>query len=99
MNSGGQTEEAETAYQILSYLYANPDAQDTLEGIVEWWLFDQKITQQTERVKNALAQLAARGLIVTRMGTDSQVHYGINRNKLDEIETLLRHSPRDADSS
>jgi hypothetical protein len=94
LNSGGQSNQAETAYEILSYLHANPDAQDTLEGIVEWWLLDQKILQQTERVKTALAQLAARGLIVARMGTDSRVHYGINRSKLEKIESLLRNWPQ-----
>ena len=94
MNSGGQSDEAETAYQILSYLHTNPDAQDTLEGIVEWWLLDQKIRQQTERVKKALAQLTERGLITARMGTDARVHYGINRNKWEEIESLLRDWPR-----
>lgn len=98
MNSGGQSEEADTAYQILSYLHANPDAQDTLEGIVEWWLLDQKIRQQTECVKTALAHLYARGLIVARMGTDSRVHYGINRSKLEEIESLLGTGPRGPDS-
>lgn len=98
LNSGGQSDEAETAYQILSYLHANPDAQDTLEGIVEWWLLDQKIRQQTECVKTALAHLTTRGLIVARMGTDSRVHYGINRSKLEEIESLLRNWPRGPDS-
>lgn len=94
MNSGGQTtDEPDTDYQILAYLHANPEAQDTLEGIVEWWLLDQKISRQTERVKQALAQLIERGLIVTRIGTDSRVHYGIDRNRRDEIESCLKNWP------
>lgn len=95
MNSGGQTtDEPDTDYQILAYLHANPEAQDTLEGIVEWWLLDQKISRQTERVKQALAELTERGLIVARIGTDSRVHYGIERNKLEEIESVLKNWPR-----
>lgn len=95
MNSGGQTtDEPDTDYQILAYLHANPEAQDTLEGIVEWWLLDQKISRQTERVKQALAELIERGLIVARIGTDSRVHYGIERNKLEEIESVLKNWPR-----
>jgi plasmid stabilization system protein ParE len=95
LNSGGdKAGEADMAYQILAYLHANPDAQDTLEGIIEWWLLDQNIKRQSERVKQALAQLIERGLIVARMGTDSRVHYGIDRSKRDEIESLLKHWPQ-----
>ena len=93
---GHTTDETDTSYQILAYLHANPDAQDTLEGIVEWWLLDQNIRRQTERVKQALADLTARGLITARMGTDSQVHYGIDRNKRAEIEAVLKSWPRTA---
>ena len=95
LNSGGdKAGEVDMAHQILAYLHANPDAQDTLEGIIEWWLLDQNIKRQSERVKQALAQLTERGLIVARMGTDSRVHYGIDRSKRDEIESLLKHWPQ-----
>jgi len=95
LNSGGdKAGEVDMAHQILAYLHANPDAQDTLEGIIEWWLLDQNIKRQSEAVKQALVQLTARGLVVARMGTDSRVHYGIDRSKRDEIESLLKHSPQ-----
>src|SRR5918911_1556857 len=29
------------AYNILAYLAENPDAQDTMEGIIGWWLSGQ----------------------------------------------------------
>lgn len=89
MNSGGQTDDPDVAYHILAYLHANPEAQDTVEGIVEWWLLDQKIRHQTERVKQALAELTARGFVVAKTGTDSRVFYGIDRSRREEIEALL----------
>jgi hypothetical protein len=96
LNPGEQsTEESEIAYHILAYLHANPDAQDTLEGIVEWWLLEQKIRRQTESVKRALADLTERGLIVSKLGTDSRVHYSIERRKQEEIESLLKSWPGD----
>jgi hypothetical protein len=27
-------------YEILEYLLRNPDAGNTIEGIVEWWLLE-----------------------------------------------------------
>ena len=73
LNSGGQTRNVpDTACRILAYLQANPDAQDTLEGIVEWWLLDQRIRDETDRVKEALAYLTKQGLVTARIGTDSR---------------------------
>lgn len=77
-NSSEQdTDVTETAYQILAYLRDNPDAQDTLEGIIEWWLLDRRIRDQTSRVKQALAYLSAQGLVVARTGTDSRTRYAV----------------------
>lgn len=95
MNSGEQTtNDPEVAYHILAYLHANPDAQDTVEGIVEWWLLDQKIRQQTERVKQALTELTARGFVVAKTSTDSRVLYGIDRSRQEEIESFLKNWPK-----
>jgi hypothetical protein len=95
MSPGGRpTDEFDAAYEILAYLHAHPDAQDTLEGIVEWWLLHQKIKHQTERVEQALAALIERGLIRARAGTDSRVHYRIERDRWQEIELLLKNWSR-----
>ena len=79
------------AYQILAYLRDNPEAQDTFEGIVEWWLLERRIKDQTERVKEAVAYLIAQGLLTTRVGKDSNIHYAVERSRLTEIEQLLKN--------
>ncbi len=43
-------------YDILGYLAEHPGAQDTLEGIIEWWLLEQEIKRQTGKVKEALTE-------------------------------------------
>jgi hypothetical protein len=55
-------------YAILSYLSDHPQAQDTMEGIVEWWLLEQRIKRATTQVKSTLAQLVAEGLVTAREG-------------------------------
>lgn len=95
MNSGGQSSEAsDTAYQILAYLHANPEAQDTLEGIVEWWLLERRIKNQTAKVNEALDFLVAGGLISARTGKDGRTHYTVERGRREEIETLLKNWTR-----
>lgn len=77
------------ARAILEYLHKNPNAQDTLAGITEWWLPKQQITTQVATVKDALALLLAHELILEVRGKDSQSHYSLNERKWAQIETLL----------
>jgi hypothetical protein len=77
-------------YQILTYLAEHPEAQDTLEGIVEWWLLERQIKFQTARVKEALSELVVKGLILEKKGPDSQTHYRINQKKYEEIKKLVK---------
>lgn len=77
------------ARAILQYLRKNPNAQDTVAGIAEWWLPKQQITTQVSTVKDALALLLTQGLILEVRGKDSQSHYNINDRKWAQIETLL----------
>lgn len=80
---------SEVALEILAYLADNPTAQDTLVGIIKWWLLEQQIRTQTFVVQEALAELIARDLIEGRRGRDSHVHYRINASKLREVLDLL----------
>ena len=75
--------------EILAYLIDHPNARDTLEGIVEWWLLEQQIKFQTARVKDALSDLVARGLILEKKGSNSHFHYRVNQSKYEEIQELF----------
>ena len=64
------TDKSQIGNKILAYLVENPKAQDTLEGIVEWWLLEREIKFETARVREALADLVARGLILETKGIE-----------------------------
>jgi Fe2+ or Zn2+ uptake regulation protein len=82
------------ANEILGYLMRHPDANDTVKGIVEWWLLEQRIEQSVAQVTAALAELAASGLILANQGADGQVHYRVNRNKQADIMKRLKEASR-----
>ena len=84
------TDKSQIDNEILAYLTDHPKAQDTLEGIVEWWLLERQIKFQTARVKEALSELVANGLILEKKGPDSQTHYRINQKKYEEIKKLVK---------
>jgi hypothetical protein len=80
--------------EILAYLVEHPEAQDTLEGIVEWWLLEREIKFQTARVKEALSELVSKGWILEHKGLNSQTHYRINQSKYKEIQELFKQKDR-----
>ena len=84
------TDKSQLGNKILAYLVDHPKAQDTLEGIVEWWLLEQKITYETARVQEALAELVAQKMILEKKGPDSKTHYRINQKKYEEIKELVK---------
>ncbi len=79
------------ARDVLAYLTAHPDARDTIEGIIRWWIPEQKIKTHITTLKNVIAELVAKGLILESHGHDSRIHYRINRQKIEEIEDFFQN--------
>jgi hypothetical protein len=89
-----QSEKMKIAREILAYLAEHPCAQDTLEGIVEWWLLDQAIRNWTKNVRDVLMELVAEGLVIERKGRDGRTHYRVNGRKRRAIRELLDLRPK-----
>lgn len=64
--------------QILQYPSAHPDAKDTVEGILKWWLPSFPSESDKEQVQEALDALAAKGWLVKRVLPSSQEPYSFN---------------------
>jgi hypothetical protein len=65
--------------EILEYLRKHPEASDTLEGITEWWLLNQRIHDEVIKVKEAVSSLVEGGWLVEIKGSDSRVRYRYKR--------------------
>lgn len=83
-------DKSQIAHAILAYLRDHPEARDTVDGIAQWWLLDQKIKCQIEMVKETLTELTEKGFLIEQEGRDSQIHYRINQVRLGEIRSLLK---------
>jgi len=81
------------AREILVYLTEHPDAQDTVEGIVEWWMLEREIKHWSQDVQKALAELVALDVVLERKESDGHIHYRINKRKQREIRALLAQQP------
>ena len=80
---------SETAFEVLAYAVERPEAQDTLEGIVEWWLLEHYIARQTRLVHAAVGELVARGFLELKVGADGRERYHLNRERLAEARSLI----------
>ena len=77
------------AVDILSYLAKNPEAEDTLEGIVDWWLLQQEIERKVASVKKVLDELVREELILEIQSSDNNRHYRINAEKYNQIMKFI----------
>ncbi len=84
------------ALQILAYLSTHRDSQDTVEGIAEWWLLEQRIRHVITEVKNALAELVAHGLVLERTARDGRVRYRLNPRKRKAVAHHLEERSSEA---
>jgi hypothetical protein len=61
--------------QILRYLREHPEACDTLEGVVRWWVMAQQINESVELVREALKELEMEGAIREEQAADGRTLY------------------------
>jgi hypothetical protein len=83
-------DKAQISHEILAYLSKHPDAKDTLEGVVEWWLLEQQITRRTADVREAISELVNRGLLIQSKSKGAPTFFRINKRRADEISDLLK---------
>jgi hypothetical protein len=67
------------ARQILRYLRDHPEAQDTLEGIIVWWVSERAIKHWLPEVRSSLATLVAQGYVAKQTGPGRRTFYRLNR--------------------
>jgi hypothetical protein len=51
----------EVAAEIRAYLDAHPDAADTLDGIVQWWIVHDRFMRGIQATGRAVERLVAEG--------------------------------------
>ncbi len=75
------------AREILSYLVEHPEAKDTVEGIMKWWLSKADTEREKGEVQEAIDFLISKGWMAEREITPKV--YGVERERLREIKEFL----------
>src|SRR5437016_12002468 len=74
------------APEILDYLARQPDAQDTIDGILHWWVLDAYIRKWAPKIAETVAQLVDRGFLEQRSSADGQVFYRVSARHLSTLQ-------------
>ena len=75
--------------EILCYLIEHPDAKDTIDGILRWWLRKGDVELRKEEVQRAIDELISKRWVVMRETTPSQAVYSVDKQQLPEIRAFL----------
>lgn len=74
-----QTKVAIVADEIARYLQRSKgNTSETLEGILEWWIPQQRILEERYWVERAITQLCDKGVLFMRNNLDGSVIYSTN---------------------
>jgi hypothetical protein len=82
--------------ELLNYCIEHPDAKDTVEGILSWWFRAGAARWRVDEVKTVLDELTAMGWLSSRSIRQTEVIYGLNKDKAPEIVKFLRRFAADA---
>jgi len=78
--------------EVLSYLVRHPEAQDTVEGIAEWWLLDQRIAEVVGDLESVLRDLVRQEFLLASKCKEGRLYYRLNRKKEREARSHLQES-------
>jgi len=67
------------AKEIECYLASHPDAADSIDGIVKWWLPQQRYVNAHGKIVKALEYLIAQG-VVKKINIPGSVLYSCNES-------------------
>jgi len=83
------------APEILGYLARQPEAQDTIDGILQWWVLDSCIRNWAPKIAKAVAKLVEKGFLEEKPSPDGKTFYHLSPHYL---STFQERPPRNSDS-
>jgi len=83
------TEIEQVATRILKHLYDNPQKRDSLKGICDWWLLEEKINYTINLLTTAIEYLLSKKLIIEKKIIGSGKVYQINSLRKNDIFKVL----------
>ena len=81
------------APEILDYLARHPDAQDTIDGILHWWVLDACVRKWAPKISETVAQLVERGFLEQSQSADGKIFYHVSPRYLSSLQQSPPRNP------
>jgi len=81
------------APEILDYLATHPDAQDTIDGILHWWVLDAHIRKWAPKIAGTVQQLVEQGFLEQKRSADGNVFYRVSPHYLATLQQRPPSNP------
>jgi hypothetical protein len=80
VNTHKTVETQHVCSEILSYLELHPDAADNLDGVIDWWLLEQRFARPAKQVESALNILIEKHAVEKIRNPDGTTIYRARRS-------------------
>ena len=74
------------APEILDYLARHPEAQDTLDGILHWWVLDSCVKRWAPKIAETVGKLVEQGFLEEKPSPDGQTFYHVSPHYLSTLQ-------------
>ena len=74
------------ATEILEYLARHPKAQDTIDGILHWWVLDSCIRSWAPKIAETVGQLVELGFLEQKPSTGGRIFYRVSPQYLETLQ-------------
>ena len=64
----------------------HPEAQDTLDGILHWWVLDACVKKWAPKIAETVAQLVEQGFLEEKRSSDGKIFYYVSRRYLSNLQ-------------
>ena len=89
-------DKSQIARAILTYLRKHPDAQDTLDGILQGWFLEQGSKYKPAMVQEVVKDLVLEGTILESKIPGSGTIYQLNLAKQNRLKELSKKKDKDS---
>jgi hypothetical protein len=81
------------APEILDYLARHPDSQDTIDGILHWWVLDAHIRNWAPKIAKTVTQLVKQGFLEQKLSSDGKIFYRVSPRYLSALQQRPPRNP------